>query len=133
MKAPEVACKVDAYCEINPSEDPKKVEQAITNILGDVDVKINNESINASSSNLESLKKIYDSIHSHRSKNAYRRQLKQNLNLDSSWFYLNKQAAYANIVALCSESDESPLGPIKIILNSKNIEQIIDWLIVNSD
>ena len=133
MKAPEVACKIDAYCEINPSEDPKKVEQAITNILGDVDVIINKESIKASSSNLESLKKIYDSILSHQSKNAYRRQLKQNLNHDSSWFYLNKQAAYANTVALCSESDESPLGPIKIILNSKNIEQIIDWLIVNSN
>jgi len=96
MKIPDVSCKINAYCEINPSEDPKKVEQAIINILGDVDVKINNESINASSSNIESLKKIYDSIQSHRSKNAYRRQLKQNLNLDYSWFYLNKQAAYAN-------------------------------------
>jgi len=133
MKAPEITCKINAYCEINPSEDPKKVEQALTNILGDIDVKINKESINASSSNLESLKKIYESIHSHHTKNAYRRQLNQNLNLDSSWFYLNKQAAFANTVALCSESDESPLGPIKIILNSKNIEQVIDWLIVNSD
>ena len=133
MNVPDVSCTIDAYCEINPSEDPKKVEQAITNILGDIDVKINKESINASSSNLETLKKIYDSIHSHRSKNAYRHQLKQNLNHDSSWFYLNKQAAYANTVALCSESGESPLGPIKIILNSKNIEQIIDWLIINSE
>jgi len=133
MKIPSVACKINAYCEINPSEDPKKVEQAITNILGDTDVEINKESISATSTNLESLKKIYNSIHSHRSKNAYRRQLKQNLNLDSSWFYLNKQAAYANTVALCSESDESPLGPIKIILNSKNIEEVIDWLIINSE
>jgi uncharacterized protein len=132
MKVPDVYCKINVYCEINPSEDPKKVEQAITNILGDIDVKINKESISASSSNLESLKKIHESIHSHQSKNAYRRQLNQNLNFDSSWFYLNKQAAFANTVALCSESEESPLGPIKIILNSKNIEQVIDWLIVNS-
>lgn len=131
MKAPTIACKINVYCEINPSEDPKKVEQAITNILGDTDVKINNGSVSATFSNLESLKKIYDSIHSHQSKNAYRRQLNQNLNHDSSWFYLNKQAAFANTVALCSESEESPLGPIKIILNSKNIEQVIDWLIAN--
>jgi len=133
MKVPGLSCRINAYCEINPSEDPKKIEQAITNILGDIDVKINKESVSASSSNLESLKKIYESIHSHHTKNAYRRQLNQNLNLDSSWFYLNKQAAFANIVALCSESEESPLGPIKIILNSKNIEQVIDWLIVNSE
>jgi len=133
MKVPTVSCRINVYCEINPSEDPKKIEQAITNILGDTDVKINKESITASSSNLGSLKKIYDSIHSHHTKNAYRRQLNQNLNHDSSWFYLNKQAAFANTVALCSESEESPLGPIKIILNSKNIEQVIDWLIINSE
>ncbi len=133
MKIPSISCKIDAYCEINSSEDPKKIVQAITNILGDIDVKINEESVSGSSSNLESLKKIYESIHSHHTKNAYRRQLNQNLKIDSSWFYLNKQAAFANIVALCSESEESPLGPIKIILNSKNIDQVIDWLIINSE
>ena len=72
-------------------------------------------------------------IHSHKSKNAYRRQLNQNLSDESSWFYLNKQAAFANVVALCSESEESPLGPIKIILNSKNIDIIIEWLIFNQE
>ena len=133
MKKPDFSCKINAYCEINPSEDPKKIEQSITNILGDIDVKINRESVSASSSNLDSLKKIYESIHSHQSKNAYRRQLNQNLKADSSWFYLNKQAAFANTVALCSEPEESPLGPIKIVLNSQNIEQVIDWLIANSD
>ena len=131
MKTPDVSCKIDAYCSINPTEDPKKVEQAITNILVDVDVKINKESIKATSTNLKSLKKIYEAIHSHKSKNAYRRQLNQNLKDESSWFYLNKQAAFADTVALCSESEESPLGPIKIILNSKNIDTVIEWLIFN--
>ncbi len=51
-----------------------------------------------------------------------------NLRDDSTWFYLNKQAAFMNTVALCAEDEESPLGPIKIILTSKNIESIIDWL-----
>ncbi len=131
MNTPDVSCKIDAYCSINPTEDPKKVEQAITNVLVDVEVKINKESLKATSTNLESLKKIYEAIHSHKSKNAYRRQLNQNLSDESSWFYLNKQAAFANTVALCSESEESPLGPIKIILNSKNIDTVIEWLILN--
>ncbi len=131
MNIPDVPCKIDAYCSINPSEDPKKVIQAITNILFDVDVEINKESLKATSTNLESLKKIYEAIHSHKSKNAYRRQLNQNLSDGASWFYLNKQAAFANTVALCSESEESPLGPIKIILNSKNIDTVIEWLILN--
>jgi len=131
MQLPNISCKINAYCSINPSEDPKKIEQALSNILGNIEIKINKESLNASSSNIESLKKIYESIHSHQSANAYRRQLNQNLHDNSSWFYLNKQAAYANTIALCSESEESPLGPIKIILNSTNIEEVIDWLIFN--
>jgi len=128
---PDVSCKIDAYCPINPSEDPKKVEQAISNILDDVDISFTKESLKATSSNLESLQKIYESIHSHQSKNAYRRQLNQNLRDDSSWFYLNKQAAFANTIALCSESEESPLGPIKIVLTSKDIDVIIEWLVFN--
>ena len=131
MMTPDVPCIIDAYCSINPSEDPKKVKQAITNILFDVDVEINKESLKATSTNLESLEKIYEAIHSHRSKNAYRRQLNQNLRDDSSWFYLNKQAAFVNTIALCSESEDSPLGPIKIVLNSKNIDIIIEWLVFN--
>ncbi len=133
MKIPDVSCTIDAYCFINPSEDPKKVEQAITNILADVDVKINKESIRVTSKSLESLKKIYEAIKSHHSKNAYRRQLNQNMSDDSCWFYLNKQAAFANSVALCSESEESPLGPIKIVLNSKSIQTVIEWLISNRE
>ena len=131
MKTPDVSCQINAYCSINPSEDPEKIKQALSNILIDTDITINKESIQATSSSLESLQKIYESIHSHQSANAYRRQLNQNLNVNSSWFYLNKQAAYSSVVALCSESDESPLGPIKIILNSSDIDAIIDWLIFN--
>ena len=131
MKTPDVSCQINAYCSINPSEDPEKIKQALSNVLVDIDITINKESMKATSANLESLQKIYESIHSHQSANAYRRQLNQNLNANSSWFYLNKQAAYANVVALCSESDESPLGPIKIILNSSDIDTIIDWLIFN--
>jgi len=44
-----------------------------------------------------------------------------------------KRAAFANTVALCDESDESPLGPIKVILTSNNIEKIIDWIISEND
>ena len=133
MKIPDVICSIEAYCSINPSENPKKVEQALSNILSDIDIKINQESLKATSKNLESLTRIFETIHSRKSQNNFRRQLKHNLIDDSTWFYLNKQAAFANVVALCSEGDESPLGPIKVILRSKNIERVIEWLISDSD
>jgi predicted RNA binding protein with dsRBD fold (UPF0201 family) len=131
MEIPDVACRIDAYCSINPSEDPQKVEQAISNVLLEMDFKFNKDSLMATSKNLECLSRIYETIHAKKTKNAYRRQLNQNLLGDSTWFYLNKQAAFANSIALCGEAEESPLGPIKVIINAKNIERIIEWLVTD--
>lgn len=129
MEFPNINCRIDAYCSIYPSENPQKVEQAVSNVLDGMNFKTNNDSLNATSKNLESLSKIYEIIHSRKSQKNYRRQLNQNLLGDSTWFYLNKQAAFSNVIALCSGAEESPLGPIKVILNSKNIDRVIEWLI----
>jgi hypothetical protein len=53
----------------------------------------------------------------------------RNMTEDSTWFYLNKQAAFANVITLCDEVGESSLGPITVVLRSKNIEDVIDWLV----
>ncbi len=129
MKIPDFNCKIDVYCTINPSEDQTKVEQAISNILPDIEIQINDDSLKATSQNLETLSNIFEVIHSHKIQRVYRRFLNNNLRNDSTWFYLNKQAAFSNTVSLCDEAEESPLGPIKIVLTSKNIEDIIDWLV----
>ena len=129
MKIPDFNCKIDVYCTINPSEDQTKVEQAISNILPDIKIQINDDSLKAISQNLKTLSNIFEVIHSHKIQRVYRRFLSNNLRNDSTWFYLNKQAAFSNTVSLCDEAEESPLGPIKIVLTSKNIEDIIDWLV----
>ncbi len=129
MELPNFNCKIDAYCTINPSEDQTKVEQAISNILPDIEIQINDDSLKATSQNLETLSYIFEVIHSRKIQRVYRRFLGNNLRNDSTWFYLNKQAALSNTVALCDDEDESPLGPIRIVLTSKNIEEIIDWLV----
>jgi len=98
-----------------------------------MDEKITGDSLIANSSNYESLTKIYETMRSRRSKSAYRRHLMRNMSKDSTWFYLNKQAAFANVVALCDEMDESPLGPIKVVLHSKHIEDVIDWLVSDAE
>lgn len=129
MLIPNVSCKISAYCPIYPSEDPKKVKQSLTNIFGDTKISLDKNSVKASSNNLEVLEKIFEVIHSRKSQRIYRRHLSNNLVDDSTWFYLNKQAAFVNTIALCGEADESPLGPIKVILKSDEIERIIEWLI----
>ena len=133
MRSLDVDCKVSVYCTINASEDVNKVRTAISNALTDMDEKITSNSLVANSNNYESLTKIYETMRSRRSKSAYRRHLMRNMANDSTWFYLNKQAAFTNVIALCDEADESPLGPIKVVLHSKNIEDVIDWLVSDAE
>ena len=129
MRSLDVDCKISVYCTINESEDVNKVRTAVSNILTDMDEKITDNSLAANSSNYESLTKIYETMRSRKTKSAYRRHLMRNMTEDSTWFYLNKQAAFANVIALCDEEDQSPLGPIEVVLHSKNIEDVIDWLV----
>ena len=128
MKTPQIACKIEAYAAVNPSEDPEKVKHAISNILQDMNFKYENGSIKGISNDLQSLYKIYETIKSRKSR-TYRRQMRYNLEGDTTWFYLNKQAAFVNVIALCEEAEESPLGPIKILLHSKNIDKVMEWLV----
>ena len=129
MKTPSISCKIEMFCSLNPSEDPEKIKQAISNIFPNSKIKNENYSISAVSKDLNSFEKIYESIQSNSSQKSYSRNLEQNLKNDSTWFYLNKQAAFVEKIAICEESDESPLGPIKVILTSTQIDRVIDWLI----
>jgi len=124
-----VDCKVSAYCTINASEDVNKVRTAVSNILTDMDEKVTGDSLVANSNNYESLTKIYETMRTRKTKSAYRKHLMRNMTEDSTWFYLNKQAAFADVTVLCDEADESPLGPIKVVLHSTNIEDVIEWLV----
>ena len=116
---------IQIFCSINPSEDPDKVKTAVNNIFPDMELEISETEISGKTNNFSILSKISKSIHEKNIKNTYQRILKNNNDGESTWFYLNKQAAFVNTVALCSEANESSLGPIKVILRSNDIEQVI--------
>ena len=128
MKIPEVACKIEAYAAVNPSEDPDKVRRAVSNVVLNADYEFREGSIKATSRDLHSLSKIQETVRSRKANRVYRRQMRYNTKEDTTWFYLNKQAAYVDVVAICDEAEESPMGPIKVILHSKNLEKVVDWL-----
>ena len=123
-----MSCEIQVFCEINPSEDPSKVKTAVLNIFPDLKISISDELLIGKSNDIGILSNISESIHTKNTKNTYQRILKKNSNENSTWFYLNKQAAFVSTVALCSESNESPLGPIKVGLEGKDIENIIQSL-----
>ena len=129
MNIPSLSCKIEMFCTVNPSESIKKIEKAISNIFPYSIINNNNLSINAKSKELRSLEKIYQFIHNNKLQKNYLRSLEDHLQDDTTWFYLNKQAAFVEQIAICEESDESPLGPIKVSITSSNIDAIIDWIV----
>ena len=129
MNIPNINCKIEMFCSINPSEDPDKIKKTISNIFPYSTIKTENFSISAQSKELKSFEKIYETIHAKQSQKTYKRNLEKNLENDTTWFYLNKQTAFVEKITICEEADESPLGPIKVVLISSNIDRIIDWII----
>ena len=121
---------IQVFCEVNPSEYPEKIKTSILNLFPDLKIKVQENQISGNSNNIEILSKVLKSIKNRQITNVLSRIMKSNMTNDSTWFYLNKQAAFVDVVALCNEADESALGPIKIILNSNNIEETIENLIV---
>jgi len=117
---------IQVFCQINPSEDPKKVKLAVNNVFPDMELETSDAQITGKTNNFSVLSVISKSIHEKNIKNTYQRILKNNNDGESTWFYLNKQAAFVDTVALCSEANESSLGPIKVILRSNDIEQVIE-------
>ena len=133
MKIPNFKCKIIVNCEINPSEEFDKVSKALNNIFPSLEILEDKNSINLISEKLDSLENIFENIHSTNSQKTFLRNLDKNLKKESTWFYLNKQAAFVNKVVMCEDSIESPLGPIKITIFSKQIDSIIDWVASESD
>ena len=119
---------IQVFCEINPSEDLEKIKTSTFNLFPDLKIKIQENRLSGSSNNIELLSKVIKSIKNRQTINVLSRIMKSNMAENSTWFYLNKQAAFVDVVALCNEADESALGPIKIVLNSNNIEEIIENL-----
>ncbi len=128
MKIPDISCKIEAYAAVNPSEDLEKIRTALSNVILDANYEYKEGSLKATSKDLHSLSKIQETIKKRKVNRVYRRQMRYNTTDDTTWFYLNKQAAYVDVIAICEEAEESPLGPIKVIVHSKQLEKISDWL-----
>ncbi len=112
---------------INPSEDLEKVNFAIKNVFPNSNFILKDNKLHLSTEKLEDLKKIKDQIRSRSTISVLKKVLYNNQNIDITWFLLNKQAAFSGVVVVVEEEDESPLGPIKITIKNRDIEEIIAW------
>ena len=118
---------IKAY--LNPTEDPDKVEKAIKNVFGDIELRHEKGRSEYLFSEIEDI----DGLHEFRSKIAQDRIRDTIHRVFSRWadenllsFGLNRQAAYKNHVSL-NLSNEDPMGPIEVKIEG-DIPQVISFL-----
>ncbi|MDP8002623.1 MAG: RNA-binding domain-containing protein [Caldisphaera sp.] len=124
--------KITVEAELRPTEDEEKVIKTITNfftpesleILDQGDYKI----IKAYSNSFKSLIKLHDSLRIQAILDASRSYMLKRIHGNKLVLLLHKQAAYQGKISFISYDNESPLGPIKIIIECNCIGEIIDWL-----
>jgi predicted RNA binding protein with dsRBD fold (UPF0201 family) len=118
--------------EINPTESEEKVKQAIENIFGYVETKIQpiyrGAILTAQAKGIETLTKLQNLLRRERIRDAARKALSEGLNGKTISFCLNKQVAYAGHISFSKETAESPLGPIKIKIKCENSRELVKWL-----
>lgn len=129
MNTPALDCQIRMSAKISPSEDPQKVKQAVSGIFPHSTIHMDASHVSAESSNLQSLEHICRAIHARQSQGTYRRCLLGNMQNDSTWFFLNRQAALAGKIAICETALESPLGPITVTIISLGIDAVTAWMV----
>ena len=126
----EVTVNVEA--EIYPTENEEKVQAAVTNILGNSSITIKSEGkvkiLTAEAKGRESLVKLRNIMRSDRVRDASRKALFRSMSSNLIRICVNKQVAFAGHISFCEETAESPLGPIKITIETDNPIQLIEWL-----
>ena len=130
MSLPDFGTKILLEATTSPSEDPKRVAEALAGILGEAAglVAMGPASARLVTGNPRALARVRDKLRDRHVRSAARRQLLLNRSGTSTRLMLNRQAAAAGVLALCGSDKESPLGPIYMTIESDRLEEVIDWV-----
>ena len=118
--------------EINPTEAEEKVKLAVANLFGNIPTQTKpsykGSILTAETKGQEALAKLRNLLRMDRVRDAARKVFFGGLTGATISFCLNKQVAFAGHVSFSEEVAESPLGPIRVIIECENPRQLIDWL-----
>jgi|SRR3972149_2866228 len=123
---------VHVETEVNPTEAEEKVKAALANVFGTLPIVTKPSNIGsllvAEAKGREALENFRNLLRRDRIRNAARKVFFAGLRGETISFFLNKQVAFVGHVSFSQETGESPLGPIKVIIESENPRELIDWL-----
>ncbi|HEX9261131.1 MAG TPA: RNA-binding domain-containing protein [Candidatus Bathyarchaeia archaeon] len=123
---------VHVETDINPTESEEKVKNAVVKVFGNITTETSAAHIGsvltADAHGMKTLENLRDLLRRDRVRDAARRVFYAGSRGKSITFCLNKQVAFAGHVSFSQEAGESPLGPIKVIIESENPRELIAWL-----
>ncbi len=123
---------VHVEADVNPTEDEEQVKKAINNILGNPtftsEPAFQGILLKADAQGQESLTKFRNLLRNDRIRDAARKLLNRAVRENKISFYLNKQVACAGHISFSEESSESPLGPIRVIIQTEDPHGLVGWL-----
>ncbi len=123
---------LEAEVEVRPSEDFEKVKIALSKVLKGpietVETGQNRFILRLNSNQRSSLEKLKMIIQRDRIRTAARAVLTRRIHGETLEVFLNKQVAHAGHVSFSQPEGESPLGPIRLVIRSSNLPDIVDWL-----
>jgi len=130
MPRPEFGVRVSLEASVAPSEDPAKVRSAMSNVMGECERSVDEgpRRIRMRSEGSASLTKLHDQLRDRHVRTAARKLMMLERSGKETSLMLNRQAACADVIALCGSEKESPLGPLLLKIESKELDSVIQWL-----
>lgn len=121
---------MDLRATVSASEDRAKVLGAMLNVLGECECSVDErpDRVTIHSDSSRCLQKLHDQLRDRHVRDAARRLMLASLEGNVLPLRLNRQAAAAGVLALCTNAIESPLGPINMEIETDAPQGLIDWL-----
>jgi len=126
--------RITVEAEARPTENVEKVKQAVRNIfVGDIIVQEQGNGyrlVKGISLTIDALKPLRDLARMQQVEPALKSYLYKYLENNTITLLLHKQAAYAGKLSLIDSEKESPLGPIRIIIEGDEgeLSNLIEYL-----
>jgi predicted RNA binding protein with dsRBD fold (UPF0201 family) len=131
--------KISAYLKFYPTEERTKLNRVLQNLMNIPEESILEEDkqeykiLRASIEGLQGLKNLYDGFRNQRTVQTARKILMDHINGTVVSFMLHKQALYVKRFHFAHSEDESPMGPVWVIIESDQLERLINYLVPQTE
>jgi predicted RNA binding protein with dsRBD fold (UPF0201 family) len=126
-----LSVECEATAELNPSEDPEKVEAALRSIVDpDVQVYVSRkpDRVTIHFSGEKALKKLKEQAAARKVRSVLRRLVVSSPTPNVATLLLNRQALTRGLTVFVEDEAESPLGPVILNLRCKDKLALADFL-----